>query len=321
MTANTTFGAPTLVTEGVYCIPTDYPAVADAPLWIHLIRGSVPTLIDCGVPTTYGAVLADALPAIGVDPGEIGWVVLTHAHPDHMGGHPTLRQHATFKVAAPLEDVIWAEAIERQWHDFWDCFPGIISLESARAVQIEMCGGDLPVDRILRDGEVFEIGDRRFEVVQTRGHTRGHCALLEHESGVLFCGDAVQGRGTPASSGTSVFAPLYDDVDDTLRGLERLRSLDFAYLCPAHRPPLARDGGLALIDESIEFVHEADALVRTMIAEAAGPLTAVQVAEAVGRRVGTDPPLSIQTVYTAVAHLRHAARAGLVEPQWAPRRG
>ncbi len=316
--AAATAGEPTEVADGIFCIETDYPQVADAPLWVHLVRGSVSALIDCGVPTTYDAILATALPRIGVTPGEIEWLILTHGHPDHMGGHPTLRRHASFAVAAPLEDVIWVESVDRQWHDFWDCFPGVFSLDDQRDAIVDMCGGDLPVDHILRDGEVFELGDRRLEVVQTRGHTRGHCALFEREAGVLFCGDDTQGYGIPASSGSSVFAPLYDDVDDYLQGLARLRALPFTILCPAHKPPLDGEAGLAWIDESIRFVHDADELVRGLIERADEPLPPARVAEEIGRFVGTNPPVSIQTVYTAVAHLKHAARAGLIEPQWAP---
>ena len=310
---------PFEIAAGTYCIPTDYPEVADAPLWIHLLRdpdGSA--LIDCGVPSTYERVLTKALPLVGAGPAEIAWVVLTHGHPDHMGGHPGLRGRAPFKVAAPLEDVIWVESVARQWHDFWDCFPGAFSLEEHRSAIVDMCGGDLPVDRVLRDGQVFELGVRRLEVVQTRGHTRGHCALFERETGILFCGDDVQGYGVPASSGTSVFAPLYDDVDDYVTGLQRLRALPFTLLCPAHHLPLERDAGVELIDRSIAFVEEVDGIVRGLLQGGRTPLTTADVATAVGELCGTKPPVSIQTVYTARAHLERAARAGLVTPRWEP---
>jgi glyoxylase-like metal-dependent hydrolase (beta-lactamase superfamily II) len=311
---------PFEIAPGTYGIPTDYPEVADAPLWMHLVRDAsgVAALVDCGVASTYESRLARALPLIGVAPEHIEWVILTHGHPDHMGSHRALRRHSSFQVAAPLEDVVWIESVERQWHDFWDCFPGILSLEEARDEIVGMCGGDLRVDRILRDGDILELGARSLEVVQTRGHTPGHCALFERAAGILFCGDVVQGYGTPASSGTSVFAPLYDDVDDYLNGLQRLRELPFDALCPAHRLPLDRAPGIELIDESIRFVHEVDALVVDLIRDAGETLTTAQAATAIGELCGTAPPISIQTVYTAQAHLDRAARAGQVIPLWAP---
>ena len=108
-----------------------------------------------------------------------------------------------------------------------------------------MCGGDLPVDRILRDGETFELGDRRLEVVLTRGHTPR--ATARSSSGRRACSSAAtrfRATASVTSSGTSVFAPLYDDVDDYLEGLERLRALPFAQLCPAptSRRSIARTG-------------------------------------------------------------------------------
>ena len=190
------------------------------------------------------------------------------ATPTTWAGTRGCRPHASFSVAAPLEDVIWVEIVERQWHDFWDRFPGTLPVAGFRDVQIAMCGGDLPVDLILRDGDVFEAGGRSLEVVRTRGHTRGHCAYFERATGVLFSGDSVQGHGIPSSSGATVFAPLYDDVDDCLEGLRRLRALPFTLLCGAHFAPLEREAGLALIDDSIAFVGETDAQVRELLANA-----------------------------------------------------
>jgi glyoxylase-like metal-dependent hydrolase (beta-lactamase superfamily II) len=312
---------PLEVAPDTFCIETDYPEVADAPLWIYLLRdpsSGACLLTDCGVPSTYGRVLEHALPAVGVDVADIAWLVLTHGHPDHMGGHPGLRGKAPFKVAAPLEDVIWVESVDRQWHDFWDDFPGAFSLEAEREGIVAMCGGDLAVDRILRDGDTFELGDRKLEVVLTRGHTRGHCAFFERETGLLFSGDQVQGYGLGTSSGTSVFAPLYDDVDDYVHGLERLRALPFAKLCPAHLLPLERPEALELIDRSIAFTREMDRLVTDLLAAADGPVTTADVATAIGEFCGTNPPVIAHTVYTATAHLRRAARNGLATPQWAP---
>ena len=47
---------PFEIAADTFCLATEYPEVADAPLWIYVLRdpstGRV-ALTDCGVPSTY----------------------------------------------------------------------------------------------------------------------------------------------------------------------------------------------------------------------------------------------------------------------------
>jgi hydroxyacylglutathione hydrolase len=291
--------------------------VADAPLFVYLVQGGQTALSDAACTTTYDAVLREAFAELGVSAADVDWLLLTHGHPDHTGAAASLRAAGSqFRVAAPLEDVVWVESFDRQWHDFWEEHAGVVDVAPHHDAMRAMSGGDLPVDRILRDGELFDLGERQLRVVQTRGHTRGHCAYFDEANGVLLSGDAALGRVTPASSGTSMFAPLYDDVDDHVAGLQRLRALPFELLCPAHHEPVERDRGLELIDEALAFVEEADAVVLDALAAAGSSVTLAHVARALGEHVGMVPPVWAHTAYVARAHLRRAAARGLVEPSW-----
>ena len=62
-----------------------------------------------------------------------------HARPPRPHGRAPGPQPrtASFKVAAPLEDTIWVEAVERQWHDFWDRFPGTLDVSGIKQMQID----------------------------------------------------------------------------------------------------------------------------------------------------------------------------------------
>ena len=51
---------------------------------LRLSGGAEPILIDCGASSLI------ALKRAGLDPGKIGWVLLTHLHGDHFGGVPFL---------------------------------------------------------------------------------------------------------------------------------------------------------------------------------------------------------------------------------------
>lgn len=305
------------VAPGVFCIPTDYPEVGDAPLWVYVVRGGQTALSDGAVTSTYDAVLKGAFAEIGIAAADVDWLLLTHGHPDHTGAARALRAAGSpFKVAAPLEDAAWVESFGRQWHDFWEAHPGVVDVAPHYEEQLRMSGGDLAVDRLLRDGELFDLGERRLRVVQTRGHTRGHCAYYDEDARVLLSGDVGLGRTTPSSSGRSNFLPLYTDVEDHLAGLRRLRALPFDVLCPAHHEPVGRDEGLALIDEAIAFVEELDGVVLGMLADGGGTVTTAQVARALGEHVGMVPAVWAHTAYVARAHLSRAAARGLVAPSW-----
>jgi glyoxylase-like metal-dependent hydrolase (beta-lactamase superfamily II) len=308
--------------SGVYKLPTDYPEVCNAPLWSYLITEDDHfALVDPGVASTMQASLAPAVTHLGLRLENVDLVVATHGHPDHSGGQFSW-QHAAASVtiAAPLVETPWIESFDRQWVEFWDDYPGTMDLTSERHSYEELCTPEPSVDLLLRDGDAFGVGGRSIDVIETRGHTWGHCAYYDGRSGALFTGDAVQGRGTRSSDGDSVFAPMYVDVTDARWGLRRLLDRPFTWLCPAHASPLQHDDGVALIHQSLEFIDEMDRLTRDYVIErGGGPLTTRGLAERIGETVGTKPPVSPQSVVTARAHLYALAREGVLEAAWLPK--
>ncbi len=64
---------------------------------IHVQAGGEPFLIDCGTSSLIG------MKRLGIDPGSIGQVLLTHLHGDHFGGIPFLLLDGQFnRRTAPL---------------------------------------------------------------------------------------------------------------------------------------------------------------------------------------------------------------------------
>ena len=309
---------------GVFQLPTDYPAVCNAPLWTYLVAsGERFALIDPGVTSTRTATLADAVAATGLNPAAADVVIATHGHPDHSGGQQSWADAVPgVRVAAPLEDVPWVESFDRQWARFWDDYPGTLDLRAGRAGLEALCVPEPTVDVMLRDGDSVQVAGRVLDVVQCAGHTWGHCAYLDRQTGALFTGDAVQGHGTRSSDGTDVFAPLYVDVAETRRGLRRLAGLPFRLLCPAHVPPMGRDDGLAFIQDSLDFTDEVEALARDLVRrKAPDPVLTRDLCLVIAELTGTDPPLTPQVVATARAHLYDLAREGLLEAAWLPAPG
>jgi len=309
--------------HGVYQLPTDYPEVCNAPLWTYLLAsGDNFALIDPGIRSTFAATLDSAVRELGFTSAQADLLAATHGHPDHSGGQSSWAATAPdARIAAPLTDAPWVESFDHQWARFWDDYPGTLDLKEDRDFLSSLCVPEPRVDVLLRDGDRLTMGDRVLQVIETRGHTWGHCAFFDETSRTLFSGDAVQGRGVPSCDGTSVFAPLYLDVGDTRWGLLRLLDIPFGSLCAAHVPPLDRQEGLAFLRHSLEFVDTADAIARELVDRAGpGAVTTRELATRLGETVGTKPPVSPQTVATARAHLYDLARQGLIEAAWLPKK-
>lgn len=136
-------------------------------------------------------------------------ILLTHAHFDHMMAVPAL-QAAT---GAPL---LVHEGEREALTD------GTKSLTVWAGRSCE-----LTADRLLKEGDTVTVGDLRFAVWHTPGHTPGSCCFLAE--GYLFSGDTLFAGTTgrtdfPGGSGTA--------LRESLRRLSGLP--EDVVLCPGH---------------------------------------------------------------------------------------
>lgn len=160
--------------------------------------GRTPVLIDTGsgVPE-YLDLLAGHLARHGVAPVE--HCLLTHVHPDHVGGAAGLHRRypaMTFH--------------KRPW-------PG-------RDERVE------PPLQPMDDGERFAGDGFTLRAIHTPGHAEDHLCFYLEEERTLFTGDVVLGVGTtviPAEGG---------DLGDYLDSLRRLQALALERLYPGHGP-------------------------------------------------------------------------------------
>lgn len=233
------------VTGGVYRIPLPMPYDGLRAINAYAIEhpGGI-TMVDSGwaMPETEKA-LAEALDQLGYTFSDITRFLITHVHWDHYTQALALRASHGHRVHLGRG--------ERATIDGFDLangsFPGQAELlavhgapELAKRV-VTMTVDDHridvpfePPDEWLDDGQLFDLGDRRLEVLSTPGHTQGHMVFRDAPAGLLFTGDHVLPHITPAIGleGAPARRPLRDYLDS----LRLVRDLPDALLLPAHGP-------------------------------------------------------------------------------------
>jgi len=218
------------------------------------------TVIDPGPndPSHLDALLA----AIGGR--TVSHILITHTHRDHS------------PAAAPLKAVTGAKTYGYGPHARHD---GDVEEGGDR---------DFAPDVTVRDGDIIESGDDRFQCVFTPGHTSNHmCYALEEEK-ALFTGDHVMGWST------TVVAPPDGDMGAYMRSLEKLIARQDKILYPTHGSPILKPGPFLRAYLSHRKMRE------------------TQIARAIER--GDDRvPLLVRTLYAGLAPALHRAAALTVE--------
>jgi len=219
-------------------------------VYTYLIYGEKISLIDSGVASSERAIF-DYLKKTGRSPEEISLLVLTHSHPDHIGAAKTVKTASGCTVAAHSAEIDWIEDVDLQARE--RPVPGFSSL----------VGGPVKVDRPLQDGDLIDLGDGlSMRVIHTPGHSRGSISLWLPEERALFSADAVPIAGD---------LPIYDDILQSARSIERLRALDgIDLLLAAWDDPRRGDMAYQIMDEGLTYLQQVHRAVKKVEADSPG---------------------------------------------------
>ncbi|MGE3621416.1 MAG: MBL fold metallo-hydrolase [Acidimicrobiia bacterium] len=196
----------------------------------YLLGGDAPVLVETGSQTSVPVLLA-ALAGLGVDPGELAGVVVTHIHLDHAGGvgdvaaaFPGATVYVHPKGARHLVDPRrLVDSAAMVYGDLLDSLYGRLTpTEAARVVALE-------------DGDEVRISaNRTLTTVDSPGHAKHHLALHDSDSGILFAGDAVGVRLPDVGVLRPATPPPDFDLDQALSSLRRFAERRPAGIALAH---------------------------------------------------------------------------------------
>jgi metallo-beta-lactamase class B len=158
------------------------------------------------------------LKSLGLDPAQIKYVVVSHAHADHFGGAAYLQAHFGAKVAMSNTD--WHMLPRPRREETKDTKD---SKDSKDSKESKDSGERAPLphrDLTILSGDTLTLGDTTIRFIETPGHTPGSLSSLiplkeggETHLGALWGGTALNNISS-------------EDVEVYLRSLESFRTVD-----------------------------------------------------------------------------------------------
>ncbi len=216
----------------------------------YLVEGPAPVLVETGSQSSVGVLLA-ALEHIGVGPGDLAGVVVTHIHLDHAGG--------VGDVARAFPDAT-VYVHEKGARHLADPSRLVASAERVYGPLLDGLYGRLeptPPERlhVLADTDTVEIGPGRvLTAVDSPGHAKHHLGLHDSVSGILFAGDAVGVRLPDAGVLRPATPPPDFDLGQAVHSLRKFASRRPSGIALAH---------YGLLEDAETLLEEAEATLRS----------------------------------------------------------
>lgn len=188
-------------------------------------------LVDCGMGDSAEPIV-ERVRAVGCDPTNINYQLLTHYHVDHGPGAARFRELLGLEVCASQ---VSAGALEKADYD---------AIGFHRAQELGLFASvstypPCPVDRRLNPDHTMPVSRLRVRFLPTPGHCDGHARYLVEggERTYLLSGDALFAGGR-----NLLLATPDCHLQSSLDSLRSLSGLEFDVLLPGHGPIVLTGG-------------------------------------------------------------------------------
>ena len=206
----------------------------------YLLDAVEPALVETG-PSTSAEHVERGLAQLGMGPGDLAHVVVTHIHLDHAGGagtiarrYPNARLWVHERGAPHLADPtkLVASTARTYGEDRMRRFFGVVE--------------PVPAERLtaISDGDRIPLGDRDLSVFATPGHASHHVCLEDWRTGAVFAGDALGVHLPDVGVLRPATPPPEFDIELAVESIERIRDHARTMLLLSHFGPVEETDAL-----------------------------------------------------------------------------
>ena len=110
-----------------------------------------------------------------IEKTDIKYILLTHAHADHIMAVHTIKEKTGAKIVAHINESERLLSATANLHSAIGCYLEDYVPET--------------IDVAVNDGDVLEFGEKQITVIHTPGHTDGSVCYLSEN--IIFCGDTI----------------------------------------------------------------------------------------------------------------------------------
>ncbi len=221
---------PVEISDGLWMLGTnEYP--------VFLVSSGGEAAVFEGGVGALGTVVECQLAGTGVAAEAVKRIIVTHAHPDHVMAVPAFRAlfgEATVCASKAATATLQVEKAVR----FFGKIDGMLTEALIKAGSVDdshrpqpLAEHQIAVDRVLVEGDVVDVGDMKFAVLETPGHSDCSLSFHEGDAGVLIISDAT---GYYIPDCEYYWPNYFSSYGAYLESVRRLGALGAEVLCLSH---------------------------------------------------------------------------------------
>lgn len=239
----------------------------------YLVKGSVNTLIDCGEDTDESwSRLNIQLQEAGLSIDQIGRLIITHAHVDHIGMAQRVAEASNCEIWMSDKVYPWATQLPLLWNQRVEIMKrsmslflspdignGLLDMFHSMSQQVMKQWGIIDKSRIKvfdHDGSSVMIGDVMWEVIYAPGHSNTQSCFYNKSTQQLFSADMLlKITPTPVMEVASIDPWIREkSIITMLDSYEKFKNMSISMVYPGHYEEF--DDPMVKIDHQVNRIYQ-----------------------------------------------------------------